>query len=1503
MRQNWTRLLRRSNMTRPVRKPRLESLESRETPAFVAGNLVVYRVGDGVTAPSALATPVFLEEYDPNLTLQTTPVSTISLPSTGTGAKLTARGNSTSEGQLNLSPDGKYLTLAGYNQTAGAADPSTATSASVNRTVAIFDSTGAASYSLFNNVNSSASIRGAVSVDGFSGWTSGANGGISYFAKATDTTATLISTTVTNNRFIGVAGGQLFSTNASGTGGVRLGTVGTGLPTTSGQTMTNLPGFPTTTGSPYGFFFADLDAGTSFNGTGLDTVYVCDDTAATGGIQKWSYNGANWSLLNTIVMPVTRSVTGKVNAGVVTLYATTGATSLTLNSIVSLTDSAGFGNPNNGTTLTTIATTAGNALLRGIAFVPTNSLLPTTLDSLTASTSSTSGPSITYTATFAAPVSGLTASNFGLDFTGGVTGTVGVPTGSGTTWTIPVTGISGGGTLQLKMVNNTGVSPPIVQFTSTIGTLVTVSPAGASLDVISGKAVYSSSLGKNNDITLSLASGVYTIKDATEPIALTPAAITAGWSITSNVPGNYAVSGPDAGTTAVSLNLGDGTDSFTLNGVNDPLDVQTTPGAAGSSALFNVSANTGSKFSVTGFDTISQGFGVTLTASTITFAGNSIGTSGTPINTQASVVSAAGGAGGVYLTENDGASMTLSATSFGPISVTNKTGLLSIDGVSNFGSGDVFLSSGDGVAINAAFGGVGSSGTFSVFANTDGVGSEGFSMSTLGFVTTSSVSNPAFGLTVNTPSGGVGNAVMGNVSIGATGTLNIDVNAGSIFSIGGTTQLYAGGGVNTFPGSINFTTSGANSAIGTSTQRIPFQSGNVSAVAGSGGIYLAENSAQDVQVANAIAQGAGDIDILTTGGSNNGLVVVGTITTGTGNIKIQTDDNLTVNAAGLIGGAMFSGKILCNVNYDGSNNQYFTQVYSTNVTVQTTSAASDAVVINVTGSTVNTDFSGAKLGNIKVGSGGGITVNTGYAIGNAITDPFRAGIIRMTHDNTVSQFAMLDAGPTGTVTLTARENPIGDGTVPILITAGTVSAKTTSTTSTTNALQAEGDIFVRTVGSAAFSGSTNSAKNATVNRVGDIDFSTIAGDLSLNGDVSVTTGNVTLSAGGVGNIGQTLGAVVTDGTLSLFPGGGKSTFTQPVNKAGTLAVLPGQTLVMDGAMTVTNPVVVDGTLAGAGIVTGTVSVSAVGKVSPGSSPGLLTTGDMTMVSGSQFVVELNGSIPGTFYDQLGVQGAIVLGGATLVPSLGYTPAPGQVFTIVDNDGADAVTGTFNGLAEGATVTIGATNFTISYVGGDGNDITLKAPGVAAPAAKVTSVVINNGDAQRSRVTTLRVNFDSPVTIPSIASAFTLNRVTPSAGSVTLNSVLDVSGTFVTITFTGGLVDGAPGKFSLQDGRYTLTAVASAFGGAGLDGDGNGTGGDNFVLNSTPYGTPTPTSPATGVFRLYGDANGNGKVESDDFLAFRLAFLSANDAFDFDGSGTVDSGDFLRFRLNFLAQIT
>src|SRR5262249_12275165 len=54
----------------------------------------------------------------------------------------------------------------------------------------------------------------------------------------------------------------------------------------------------------------------------------------------------------------------------------------------------------------------------------------------------------------------------------------------------------------------------------------------------------------------------------------------------------------------------------------------------------------------------------------------------------------------------------------------------------------------------------------------------------------------------------------------------------------------------------------------------------------------------------------------------------------------------------------------------------------------------------------------------------------------------------------------------------------------------------------------------------------------------------------------------------------------------------------------------------------------------------------------------------------------------------------------------FKPATGTTFKIVDNDGSDAVTGAFAGLAEGTKFYVGGSAFTITYHGGDGNDVVL-----------------------------------------------------------------------------------------------------------------------------------------------------------------------------------------------------
>jgi hypothetical protein len=135
---------------------------------------------------------------------------------------------------------------------------------------------------------------------------------------------------------------------------------------------------------------------------------------------------------------------------------------------------------------------------------------------------------------------------------------------------------------------------------------------------------------------------------------------------------------------------------------------------------------------------------------------------------------------------------------------------------------------------------------------------------------------------------------------------------------------------------------------------------------------------------------------------------------------------------------------------------------------------------------------------------------------------------------------------------------------------------------------------------------------------------------------------------------------------------------------------------------------------GSGGTVGATTLTNGATISPGASPGILTVaGNFTMNSGTNFLGEINGTTVGTGYDQLGVNGTVSLGNATLSLSGTYLTTPlvtNDLFTLILNDGnSDPVLGTFVGLPEGSHLFSGAgQDYTISYVGGDGNDVVLTA---------------------------------------------------------------------------------------------------------------------------------------------------------------------------------------------------
>jgi hypothetical protein len=252
-------------------------------------------------------------------------------------------------------------------------------------------------------------------------------------------------------------------------------------------------------------------------------------------------------------------------------------------------------------------------------------------------------------------------------------------------------------------------------------------------------------------------------------------------------------------------------------------------------------------------------------------------------------------------------------------------------------------------------------------------------------------------------------------------------------------------------------------------------------------------------------------------------------------------------------------------------------------------------------------------------------------------------------------------------------------------------------------------------------------------------------------------------------------------------------------------------------------------------------------------------------------------------DRITANGTVAVGGTlSLTPTLALPI--GAAITLIDNDSNDPVTGTFTNLPQGATLLAGGQLFAVGYIGGTGNDVVVTRTG----GPTVLSTRVNGGAAQRSRVTDLTVTFSAQVSFAgTVASAFTLSRT--GGGAVSFVATGSVVNGVTVVTLNG--FTGSETEFgSLKDGRYTLTVLANqiTFGGQQLDGNGDGTAGDNFTFGDSQ-----------GLFRFFGDINGDRHVDIADFGLFSVSIFNPgnyNAAFDFNNDGAIDIADFGQFAI-------
>jgi len=245
------------------------------------------------------------------------------------------------------------------------------------------------------------------------------------------------------------------------------------------------------------------------------------------------------------------------------------------------------------------------------------------------------------------------------------------------------------------------------------------------------------------------------------------------------------------------------------------------------------------------------------------------------------------------------------------------------------------------------------------------------------------------------------------------------------------------------------------------------------------------------------------------------------------------------------------------------------------------------------------------------------------------------------------------------------------------------------------------------------------------------------GTVQLNNGALAVTGNAMVDnaidlqgIGGSVQVGAglavTLSGVVSGGSVLHKLGSGTLVLSGSNTYTGATNITEGSLLVQ-GALAGTTGIEVlsgarlggDGTLFATGSAH-TVDVQSGATLAAGGSAGaagaLTINGDLQLAGASTLEAQINGAASGTGYDTVVLNGSVNLNGATLAATLsgGYTPVNGAVYTLINNDGADAITGTFAGIVEGAIITVSGVQMRVNYGGGDGNDLTLTALMNSAP---------------------------------------------------------------------------------------------------------------------------------------------------------------------------------------------
>lgn len=695
-----------------------------------------------------------------------------------------------------------------------------------------------------------------------------------------------------------------------------------------------------------------------------------------------------------------------------------------------------------------------------------------------------------------------------------------------------------------------------------------------------------------------------------------------------------------------------------------------------------------------------------------------------------------------------------------------------------------------------------------------------------------------------------------------------DISIGAALKATGLVSFTGNSGVNVFLG-----TAGAGLSLTDAELDFITTTGGVSITASGVGVMVVNNVTGGGTITGITTLSAGGTGVsfaTTSSNFNNALTVTSPAIVGvnisTSNDALTFSDTVKLNGNTVLntgaGTILFSNTLngTFSLNAISSSTTTFGNIVGGVDTLTSLTTNSGGTTL-INGGAITTTGNQTYNDAVTLGANTALTSGTGNIFfGNTITDGISAFNLN------------LDAGAVGSITGTSLDInnlTILNGASAAFTGAVTVNDLITTANPYSVSMTGTGNTFAQNVeflntGAVVLNGNPIDASTFTGGLV-----VTAPSSITIQGTVAATNSNMLLGDADTGvilanntTLNAGIGNINLDGTVSgafsltpITSSPGLTTITG-ANTNITTNVTTGVVQINNSLPQTTNYSVSGGTLKGNGAI-GNLTGTGTGIIAPGNSPGQITTKSLSLSPTNTIQIELEGTIPGTQYDQIvvGPSGTVTLGNAILSLSSTFAGSAGAVFVIIDNQSLSSVIGTFAGLPEGAVVNASGKAYGISYVGGTGNDVTL----TALPTVNLNT---SNLTITTPTLTITGTGFDTTPANNIVSfnngAIGTVTSATSTQLTIDFSTLPTSTGSLTAIVTTNGQSSGTPVQVATIIPQPVPPLITGT---PPLSSSGSSVVSLYDPITGEPSGTVVPFPGFTGEIRVIsGDLNNDGKLD-------------------------------------------